>query len=141
MAKTWSYDPAKLEEDGLDRMRMELGDTTFAPGELTAALCDEEYNAIMKRYPNFKKAKVKCLEAILMKFAHQVNVSVDGLSYSFASRVDLWRQLHAEAKKEAMGGVPTGNPLAMYGQVGGDPYFYADMHANDRIIAPNRRKN
>lgn len=129
---TYSYNVGNLNEDGMDRMRMELGDTTFAPGELTAALCDEEYNAIMERYPNFKKAKVKCLEAILMKYAHQVNVSVDGLSYSFAERVERWKQLLKEARREAIVAVPTGNPHAMYGCIGGEPYFYTDMHANPR---------
>lgn len=130
MSKTYTYDPSKLEENGLDRMRMELGDTTFAPAELTAALCDEEYLAIMKKYKSFRKAKVKCLEAILMRFAHQVNVSVDGLSYSFQSRVELWKELLKQAKKEASTGVPTADPASLQGKVGGGPYFYEDMHAN-----------
>lgn len=138
--KTYSYDPSKLQENGRDRMRMELGDTTFAPGELTAALCDEEYDAILAANPNFKKAKVKCLHAILMRFAHQVNMSVDGLSYSFAERVKFWKQLYDEAKKEARTGVPTANPLALNGHIGGYPYFYNDMHGNDRSIAPSKRR-
>ena len=83
----YSYDPSKLNEKGIDRMRMELGDTTFAPAELTAALCDEEYQAIISENKSWKRAKLKCLEAILMRFAHQVDVSVDGLSYSFSERV------------------------------------------------------
>lgn len=136
---TYSYDPAKLQEDGKDRMRMELGDTTFAPGELTAALCDEEYEAILAKYPNFKKAKLKCLNTILMKFAHQVNMSVDGLSYSFAERVKFWKELYNEAKREAATGVPTANPLALNGRIGGQPYFYNDMHSNDRITNTRRK--
>lgn len=140
MPKTYSYDPSKLSESGMDRMRMELGDTTFAPGELTAALCDEEYNAIMNKYPSFKKAKVKCLEAILMRFAHQVNMSVDGLSYSFSERLNFWRKLHQEAKREASKAVPTANPLALNGKIGGEPYFYNNMHANSRISVGNKQK-
>lgn len=136
MAK-YSYDPSKLNENGVDRMRMELGDTTLAPGELTAALCDEEYEAIIKQYPRWKKAKLKCLEAILMRFAHQVNVSVDGLSYSFADRVNFWKELYKEAKREASVGVPTANPLALNGHLGGEPYFYNDMHTNGRKTVPS----
>lgn len=130
--KTYSYDPSKLEENGLDRMRLELGDTTFAPGELTAALCDEEYLAILTANKSFKKAKVKCLQAILMRFAHQVNVSIDGLSYSFAERVNFWNELYKEAKRDAATGVPTADPNSLYGRIGGEPYFYADMQANPR---------
>lgn len=132
MARTYSYDPSKLNENGMDRMRMELGDTTFAPGELTAALCDEEYIAILNQNKSWKKAKLKCLQAIVMRFAHQVNMSVDGLSYSFAERVKFWKELYEEEKKEASTGVPTADPLSLNGGLGGEPYFYNDMHANVR---------
>ena len=130
MARNYSYDPSKIAENGMDRMRFELGDTTFAPGELTAALCDEEYVAIIGMHKNWKKAKVACLKAILMRFAHQVNVSIDGLSYSFAERVKFWKTLYNEAKREASTAVPTADPLALNGKIGGEPYFYNDMHAN-----------
>ena len=139
----YTYDPAKLNENGVDRMRFELGDTTFAPGQLTAALCDEEYVAIINRHSNWKRAKIKCLEAILMKFAHQVDFSVDGLSYSFSQRVDFWKKLLDETKKTASTGVPTADPLALNGSLGGGPYFYNDMQANPRRwngdIVPRRR--
>lgn len=132
MSRTYSYDPSKLQENGVDRMRMELGDTTFAPGELTAALCDEEYKAILDTYPRWKKAKIECLRAILMRFAHQVNTSVDGLSYSFAERVKFWKELYDETKRESQKGVPTADPLALNGSIGGEPYFYNDMQRNPR---------
>ena len=139
--KTYTYDPSKLQGNGKDRMRMELGDTVFQPGELTAALCDEEYLAILAAYPRWKKAKVKCLEAILMRFAHQVNTSIDGISYSFADRVDFWKQLYKEAKAEASLGVPTADPLALNGRIGGHPYFHNDMHTNHRkFTAPAHPK-
>ena len=134
MARTYSYDPSKLNENGMDRMRMELGDTTFAPGELAAALCDEEYIAILNQNKSWKKAKLKCLQAIVMRFAHQVNMSVDGLSYSFAERVKFWKELYEEEKKEASTGVPTADPRSLNGGLGGEPYFYNDMHANVRRL-------
>lgn len=132
MARTYTYDPGKLNEKSVDKMRFELGDTTFAPGELTAALCDEEYTAIIKECKSWKRAKIKCLESILMKFSHQVDISVDGLSYSFSKRVEFWKKLLDETKKTASTAVPTANPLALNGELGGGPYFYNDMQANPR---------
>lgn len=128
----YSYDPTKISENGLDRMRLELGDTIFNPGELTAALCDEEYIAIIGQYKNWRKAKLKCLEAILMKFAHQVNVSVDGLSYSFSDRVKFWKQLYDEIKKSAIVALPVADARALNGREGGPPYFYENMNMNPR---------
>ena len=140
MGRTYSYNPANLAENGVDRMRLELGDTTLAPGELTAALCDEEYEAIISQHKSWKRAKVKCLEVILMRFAHQVNVSIDGVSYSFASRVEFWKKLLDAAKRENSTGVPTANPLALNGGIGGDSYFYADMQTNHRKCCPSDYK-
>lgn len=131
--KTYTYDPSKLNRNSVDRMRLELGDTTFAPGELTAALCDEEYQAIIEsNKPSWKRAKIKCLEAILMKYSHQVTMSVDGVSYSFAERVKTWKQLLDETRKQLSTAVPTADPLSLNGNIGGGPYFHNDMHANPR---------
>lgn len=64
MAGTYSYDPAKLEEEGMDLMRFQLGDTMVEGKEKTCALTDEEYNAILKMYSNWKRAKLACIESI-----------------------------------------------------------------------------
>ena len=137
---TYSYDPSKIAESGKDRMRFELGDTTFAPGELTAALCDEEYLAILSQYSvKWRIAKVKCLEAILMKFAHQVTMSVDGVSYSFSERVKLWKDMLKAEKAKAYVAVPVANPKALIGQEGRPPYFYEDMKSNPRGAGRPRR--
>lgn len=125
----YSYDPTKLGENGRDRMRLELGDTTFAPGELTAALCDEEYDAILGQYSSFKKAKIACLKAILMKWAHQVNTSIDGISYSFADRVKFWKQLLDDLENELSPAVPSVNLNKGPGGEGGH-YFRKNLHAN-----------
>lgn len=140
MPGTYSYNPEKIAENGVDRMRLELGDTTFAPGELTAALCDEEYKAIIGQHKTWKKAKLECLRAIVMKFAHQVNFSVDGVSYSFSDRLEFWKAQYKEAKTENSLGVPTANPLALNGEIGGGPYFYNDMMANPRRDFPDDYK-
>lgn len=133
---TYTYNPQLLDKDPVARMRFELGDTTLAPGELTAALCDEEYRTIIKSTKSWKKAKLKCLDAILMRFAHQVDFSMDGLSYSFSQRVEFWKNLRDEMKKTSSLAVPTANPLALNGRLGGEPYFYNDMHSNQRKRMP-----
>lgn len=140
MSGTYSYDPSKTGEESLDKMRLELGDTVFNPGELTAALCDEEYLAIMGQHKRWKKAKLKCLEAILMRFAHQVDVNIDGLSYSFAQRVEFWKALYQEAKADATAAVPVANPQALNGREGGPSYFHEDMKSNPRGLGFQRRK-
>ena len=125
---TYSYDPSNVSDFGTDRMRLELGDTTFAPAELTAALCDEEYEVLIGESSTWRRAKIKCLETILMKFAHQTDFSIDGVSYSFSDRRDFWKKLLDELKKDS--GVPTCDPLSLSGEAGGDPYFYEDMQRN-----------
>ena len=133
---TYSYRPEQLDTNQIYKMRLELGDTTFAPGELTAALSDEEYRALIKNTKNWKKAKLKCLEAILMKFAHQVDFSMDGISYSFSQRVEFWKKLRDELRRGSSTAVPLADPLALNGGLGGDAYFHNDMHANPRKSTP-----
>lgn len=140
---TYTYDPANVTEKCKDRMRLELGDTTLAPGELTAALCDEEYTAIISQYSSWKKAKLKCLEAILMRFAHQVNISHDGMSYSFSSRVEFWKKLYDEMKMTSSVGIPTADPASLLNTTEGEPaYFWLNMQTNPRkgVGMPRRRK-
>lgn len=132
----YSYDPAKLNEFGIDRMRFELGDTVFNPGELTAALCDEEYDAILTENKRWKRAKVKCLESIVMKFSHQVDVNIDGISYSFSDRLSVWREMLAEAKRDASIAMPV-----IHADVITEPaYFQEDMLSNPEGIGHTRRR-
>ena len=132
---SYTYDPTKITENGLDQMRFELGDTVVDMGAISSPLCDEEYNAILEKYgKSWKKAKLKCLEAIVMKLSYEVNTSVAGLSYSLTERYERWKQLLDEAKKDAaaIASVPrVGNPGSLMPH-GGTPYFYNDMQANHR---------
>lgn len=132
---TYTYDPEKITENGLDQMRFELGDTVVDMNEITSPLCDEEYNAILKKYgSNWRKAKYHCLKAIVMKLSYEVDTSIDGLSYSLSKRFDRWKQMLDEEKKTLSGisGVPrAGDPSSLMPH-GGTPYFYNDMQANKR---------
>ena len=130
---TYTYDPSKITEGGVDQMRFELGDTVIDMDGMTSPLCDEEYKAIISKYgKNWKRAKYECLKAICMKLAYEVNTSVGGLSYSLSERFERFSKMKDDAKKEMRSscGVPrAGNPQSLMPH-GGTPYFYNDMQAN-----------
>ncbi|MDO4280780.1 MAG: hypothetical protein Q4C56_04035 [Peptococcaceae bacterium] len=132
---TFTYNPSKITDGGTDQMRFELGDTVTDMGGISSALSDEEYGAILAKYgENWRRAKLKCLEAIVMKLSFEVNTSVDGLSYSLDARYERWKAMLDEAKREqqALGGAPrAGNPESLAPHHG-TPYFYDDLHANRR---------
>lgn len=132
---TFSYDPTKITENGVDQMRFELGDTVVDMQGITSPLCDEEYLAILQKYGNsWRKAKLKCLEAIVMKLSYEVDTSVGGLSYSLNQRYERWKDMLDEAKREniAIAAVPRAGDPGSLSPHGGTPYFYNDMQANIR---------
>lgn len=134
----FTYDPANITAGGLDQMRFELGDTVVDMGGISAVLCDEEYNAIIGKYAakNWRKAKLMCLEAIVMKLSYEVNTSVGGLSYSLDQRFERWKKMLEQEKKIVAGiaGVPTaGDPSSLIPHgLTPTPYYYNDMQANKR---------
>lgn len=135
MAAHYTYDPTRITEGGIDQMRFELGDTVTDMDAAASPLCDEEYDAIIKKYgKNWRMAKYKCLEAICMKMSYEVNTSVGGLSYSLSERYNRFKAMMDDAKKElaAIHGVPrAGNPGSLMPH-GRTPYFYNDLHTNRR---------
>ena len=132
---TYTYDPTKITEGGVDQMRFELGDTVTDMEGITSPLCNEEYEAILKKYgSSWRKAKFRCLEAIVMKLSFEVDTSVGGLSYSLSQRYERWKKMYDDAKKEqiALASVPrAGDPGSLMPH-GRTPYFYNDMQANYR---------
>lgn len=139
---TYSYDPTKITEGGVDQMRFELGDTVVDLEGITSPLCNEEYEAIIAKYgKSWRKAKLQCLEAIVMKLSYEVNTSIGGLSYSLDQRFERWKKMLDEAKREAaaMAGVPIAGDPGSLSPNGGTPYFYNDMQANLRKFGVRRR--
>ena len=130
----YTYDPTKITDGGVDQMRFELGDTVVDMKGISSPLCDEEYNAIIKKYgKSWRKARYMCLQAIVMKLSYEVTTSVGGLSYSLSERYDRWKTMLDEEKKEmvALFGVPIAKKESLI-PTGGSPYFYNDMQANIR---------
>lgn len=133
----YTYDPTKITDNGVDQMRFELGDTVVDLEAEVSPLCDEEYQAIIAKYGSkWRVAKLKCLEAIVMKLAYEVSTSVGGLSYSLDSRFERWKKLLEEEKKVVAGvaGVPTpGDPSSLIPNgLTPTPYYHNDMQANKR---------
>ena len=132
---TYSYDPAKSQDGGVDQMRLECGDTVTDMDGITSPLCDEEYAAILNKYgSNWKRAKYECLKAICMKLSYEVNTSVGGLSYSLSERYNRFKAMLDDAKKDLSGasGIPRVAHPASLSPHGGTPYFFNDMQANRR---------
>lgn len=132
---TYSYDPTKITDGGVDQMRFELGDTVVDMQGATSPLCNEEYQAIISKYGrSWKRAKYECLKAICMKMAYEVNTSVGGLSYSLSERYERFSKMKESLQRELSGvyGVPrVGHPGSLMPN-NGTPYFYDDMQANRR---------
>lgn len=128
MTATYTYDPANIGEDGSDRMRFELGDTMVEGGAATCALADEEYRAVLARFPGrWKRAKLALVESILRRFSYEVDLEVDALSLSLQERVKHWQALYQQLKAET-----AGCPGPIGGGGRGGPYFWAGMHDNRR---------
>ena len=143
---TFTYDPTKITEGGVDQMRFELGDTVTDLEGISSPLCDEEYRAIIEKYgKSWRTAKLYCLQAIVMKLSYEVDTSVGGLSYSLSQRFERWKKMYDEAKAEAKAaaGVPRAGDPRSLSPHGGTPYFYNDMNANFRKFGgsiPRRKR-
>lgn len=133
MAAHYSYDPLKCMDGGINQMRFELGDTVTEEEGLPSLLSDEEYFAIIKAFPGrWKRAKLQCLEAIMMKLSYEVDTSVDGLSYSLNQRAERWQTMYDKLKKELQCSVPSASSVLPQSIQNKPYYFHTNMHANRR---------
>ena len=98
---TYNYYPESINTDDVMRMRFELADTDVSRNGMSAALADEEIAAILEQYPkNFKMAKLKLLEHMMFKYGQDVDNSVGPVSFDFGNRMNFWKQLYDDLKKE-----------------------------------------
>jgi hypothetical protein len=109
-------------------MRFELGDTFVEGEEETCALTDEEYDAILRAYPQkWRKAKLELLRSILMRFAYEVDTKIGPLSLQLQGRFAAWKQMYdALAAEVARMGTPSINRSITQTP----PYFFEGMHNN-----------
>lgn len=129
--ETYSYDPSKVTDKGLNQMRFELGDTMVEGEKETSALCDEEYLAIISGYRSWKKAKLKIVESILRRFSYEVNTTIGPVRLELLNRAEFWKKVYDDLKKECGADtMPTmGAPSPETLQDGGH-YFWGGMHDN-----------
>ena len=131
MAKgAYTYDPAKITENGKDRMRFELGDTMVEGGADTSALTDEEIKAAIAAYPRWKRAKLFLLESLYRRFAYEVNTGP--LTLEMQERAKQWKQDYDDLKKEIAAESVSVPPLFGNGRGSKPPYFYTGMQENER---------
>jgi len=137
--KTFSYDPARINDGGIDQMRFELGDAEVEGKDETCALCDEEYNAMIQRALNenkaWKWAIFYCLSAIKMKYSHEVTYSSGGMSLSLAERYKNYKEMYDKMEKELKSSmqVPSASNQSLGdGSTDGGHYFYLGMGNNPR---------
>lgn len=97
--KTYTYNPEKIGEQGVDRMRFELGDTMVEGAEETSALSNEEYTAIIAAKKTWKRAKLAALESIMRRFGMEVNTTVGPLKLEMQARAEFWRKQYEQLKK------------------------------------------
>ena len=129
--KTYTYNPEKIGEPGVDRMRFEIGDTMVEGEQETSALCNEEYEAIIAARKTWKRAKLAVLESIMRRFGMEVNTTVGPLKLEMQSRAEFWRKQYEQLKKECGADtVPTAGKASPESGTDGGHYFYGCMHDN-----------
>ena len=66
----YTYDATQIYDGSVNQMRFELQDNITEGEGITCALCDEEYKAIIEHEKSWKRAKLKCLKAIVTKLSY-----------------------------------------------------------------------
>ncbi len=135
MAKgAYTYEPERLKESGMDRMRFELGDVMVEGGSETTALTDEEIQAALDMYPkSWKRAKLMLLESLCRRFSYEVDTKTGPLQLNMQERAKLWRSDYESLKKEVSAESCSIPRFGAGGQ--GEwkpPYFYTGMQQNER---------
>lgn len=102
--KHYTYDVRKLNDSSVNQMRFELGDTIVDGKDKTCVLCDEEYLSVIDRAfsienKSWKRAKLLCLQAIVMKLSYEVDYKADSISFSLSQRYKNWKEMYDEEKK------------------------------------------
>lgn len=138
----YTYDPKKAGGYGKDRMRFELGDVQVEGREMTAALCDEEYEAIIPSRiattRQWKRAKLRCLESIFRRMAYEPDTKVGPLSLSMGDRAELWKKMYDDLKAELASGAASAESILKladnpkFGEPT-EPYFYNGMMSHEEV--------
>lgn len=126
---TYSYCAENITQNGIDKMRFELGDTMTEGGADTCILCDEEYIAMLAQRKTWQKAKIECLKAIVMKLCYEVDYKVNDMSLSLSDRYKHFKNMLEELEKKQQSSAFM-SKTATTKQT--KPYFYLGMQENKK---------
>lgn len=127
---TYTYCPENITENGIDKMRFELGDTLTEGGADTCVLCDEEYTAMLAQSKTWQKAKLECLKAIVMKLSYEVDYKVSDMSFSLSDRYKHFKAMLEELEKKQQGNTFVSKANSDVKET--KPYFYLGMQENPK---------
>lgn len=139
MQKNYTYSPSRIDDNGLNQIRFELGDTMVENGEDTCILCDEEYTSLLNKAEKSKKSwkavKIESLKAIVMKLSYEVDYNVADMSLKLSTRYNHFKSMLDELEKSEQS-------ISLMSFIGGNikednPYFYLGMQENPKIMKGN----
>ena len=125
---TYSYNPARIGEDGLDKMRFELGDCLVVEPEKTCYLSDEEILAVLESSKTWRRAKFRLVESLLRRFSYEVDTKIQNAEWSMSDRVDEWRRLYNQLKGELEAEELAESNFGFTGKKSRPPVFNIGMH-------------
>ena len=96
----FSYDPAQINDRGLNQIRFDLGDVMILEPERDAYLADEEILAALAGSRSFKHAELRLVESLLARFSYEVDTKVHEAEWKLSDRVDAWEKLRKRLKDE-----------------------------------------
>ena len=124
----YSYDPAKIGEDGLDKMRFELGDCLVLEPEKTCYLSDEEILAVLESSKTWRRAKFRLVESLLRRFSYETDVKIQNAEWSLSDRVEEWRRLYKQLKGEVEAEELAEGGFGLSSRKSRPPIFRIGMH-------------
>ena len=93
---SFNYEPAQINDGGLNQMRFELGDCLASDYYLS----DEEIKASISGSGTFKRAELRLIKSLLFRFSYEVDTKIHEAEFKLADRVSAWRKLKAELEEE-----------------------------------------
>lgn len=125
---TYTYEPEKIFDGGINQMRFELGDIAVnGLAEQTCVMCDEEYQGVLQQSKgNFRMAKILALRAIVSRLSFEVDIKVHDLSMNLPKRRQYFQELLNKLEQSVQFPVTSGGNSTQK-----EAYFYLGMQENE----------
>jgi len=116
-----TYDPAQINDGGLNQMRFELGDVDDSDFYLS----DEEINASLEG-KTFKRAELMLVESLIARFSYETDLRVDKWEAKLSQRLTAWRALRKKLLDDLA--LEETNPFGLRGRGFRPPIFRFGIH-------------